>query len=156
MVFDVLVEIGYVEMVYRMLIKIILFLWGYWIKEIGVIFLYEIWDVICCIGDVFLNYFLMGVVSVWMYKYLVGICFLLDVLVFKKILIQLCFLFDFDFVEVSYELMYGIIWVDWRWEEGKIWLYLVLFLMVMVIVVLFGQKLKVVKGGEYIFVIFEQ
>ena len=74
---------------------------------------------------------------------------------FKKILIQPCFLSDLDFVEASHESMYGTIRVDWRREEGKIRLHLVLPSTAMATVVLPGQKPKVVKGGEHIFVIPE-
>ena len=114
--------------------------------------MYETWDVTRRIGDASLNHPSMGAVSAWMYKYPAGIHLSPDALAFKKILIQPCFLSDLDFVEASHESMYGTIRVDWRREEGKIRLHLVLPSTAMATVVLPGQKPKAVKGGEHIFV----
>ena len=155
MVPDVLAETGYAETAYRMLTKTTLPSWGYWIKETGATSLYETWDVTRRIGDASLNHPSMGAVSAWMYKYPAGIHLSPDALAFKKILIQPCFLSDLDFVEASHESMYGTIRVDWRREEGKIRLHLVLPSTAMATVVLPGQKPKAVKGGEHIFVIPE-
>lgn len=155
MVPDVLAETGYAETAYRMLTKTTLPSWGYWIKETGATSLYETWDVTRRIGDASLNHPSMGAVSAWMYKYPAGIRLSPDAPAFKKILIQPCFLSDLDFVEASHESMYGTIRVDWRREEGKIRLHLVLPSTAMATVVLPGQKPKVVKGGEHIFVIPE-
>ena len=138
-----------------MLTKTTLPSWGYWIKETGATSLYETWDVTRRIGDASLNHPSMGAVSAWMYKYPAGIRRSPDASAFKKILIQPCFLSDLDFVEASHESMYGTIRVDWRREEGKIRLHLVLPSTAMGTVVLPGQKPKAVKGGEHIFVIPE-
>lgn len=89
-----------------------------------------------------------GAVSAWMYKYPAGIRLSPDASAFKKILIQPCFLSDLDFVEASHESMYGTIRVDWRREEGKIRLHLVLPSTAMGTVVLPGQKPKAVKGAN--------
>lgn len=100
------------------------------------------------IGDASLNHPSMGAVSAWMYKYPAGIRLSPDAPAFKKILIQPCFLSDLDFVEASHESMYGTIRVDWRREEGKIRLHLVLPSTAMATVVLPGQKPESCEGGR--------
>lgn len=121
---------------------------GILIKETGATSLYETWDVTRRIGDASLNHPSMGAVSAWMYKYPAGIRLSPDASAFKKILIQPCFLSDLDFVEASHESIYGTIRVDWRREEGKIRLHLVLPSTAMGTVVLPGQKPKAVKGAN--------
>lgn len=123
--------------------------WEYWdgIKEDG-----SLWSV-----DMNLfNYYVYGVIGEWLYCYVVGICFGENFLGFCVVYIELQFGLGLDWVEVSFNMMYGCVGLSWYcWEYNEMEVYVIIFVNVMGIVVLLGVSFQIVmEGGFFLYKVF--
>ncbi len=117
---EVLSNYGYQESVYKMVAKEEMPSWGYWIKEHNASSLFETWDIKRRIFDASLNHPSMGAIAAWMYKSLAGIKLDKNETSFKKIIIEPSFIEDLDFVDASYNSLYGKIKVKWTKENNNV------------------------------------
>ena len=117
---EVLSNYGYQESVYKMIAKEEMPSWGYWIKEHNATSLFETWDIKRRIFDASLNHPSMGAIAAWMYKSLAGIKLDKNETSFKKIIIEPSFIEDLDFVDASYNSLYGEIKVKWTKENNNV------------------------------------
>lgn len=115
-----LTKYGYVEDAMKMVTKTEGPSWGYWMEELELTTLAEAWMTDPIKEGSSLNHVFLGDVSAWMVNQLAGINYDPETPGFTHILITPHFVKDLSWVKGQYQSVKGLISSEWKRENGKV------------------------------------